>query len=134
MNKQKRVFLAGLSSVAVCGIIESIATRVWAGSPLAQNKLPQIPSAADPGNTAAQNAPPAPFPGPNLDPRVDPKQVLQHNNSQIHDDVEKLYYLAKELKAEVDKNVTENVLSLAMVQKCEQIEKYAKQIKNLAKG
>lgn len=81
-----------------------------------------------------QNAPATPLAGPNLDPRIDPKQILEHNDSQIHDSVEKLYFLAAQLKAEVERTNSQNVLSLAMVQKCEQIEKYAKQIKGLAKG
>jgi hypothetical protein len=125
MNKQKRIFLAGLSSVAAGTLIEMIATRTWAQS---RNGMPAPP----PGS--GQNAPGPSFPGPNLDPRIDPKDVLKQNDSQIHDNVERLYFLAAELKAEVDKTDSQNVLSLAMVQKCEQIEKYAKQIKNLAKG
>ncbi len=67
-------------------------------------------------------------------PKVDPKQVLKQNKEQIHDDVEKLYTLASELKDEVEKTDSVNVLSLAMVTKAEQVEKLAKQIKNLARG
>jgi hypothetical protein len=125
MNKQKRFFLAGLSSVAAGTVLELIATRTWAQ---ARNGMPLPP----PGPT--QNSPSAPFPSPNIDPRVGPKDILKQNDSQIHDNVERLYFLAAELKAEVEKTDSQNVLSLAMVQKCEQIEKYAKQIKNLAKG
>jgi hypothetical protein len=124
MNNQKRVFLAGLTSVAVGTVVELIATRTWAQ---VRHGMPDPPA-------SAQNSPPAPFPGPNIDPRVDFKTVLKQNDSQIHDAIEKLYFLAAELKAEVEKTDSQNVLSLGMVQKCEQIEKFAKQIKNLAKG
>jgi hypothetical protein len=134
MNRQKRVFLTGLSYVTAATVAELIAARAWAISPSPQKTLPIPPAPSDPPSGSPQNAPPAPFPGPNLDPRIDPKQILQHNDSQIHDDVEKLYFLAAELKAEVQKTDSQNVLSLVMVQKCEQIEKFAKQIKNLAKG
>jgi hypothetical protein len=135
MNKPKRVFLAGLSALVVGTAAELIATGAW-GRPLdPQKKLPPPPTPSDTfGDPPPQNAPAAPFPGPNLDPRVDPKQMLQHNDSQIHENVEKLYFLAAELKAEVEKTDSQNVLSLVMVQKCEQIEKFAKQIRNLAKG
>jgi len=125
MNKQKRFFLAGLSSVAAGTVLELIATRTWA----------QVRSTAPlPPAGASQNAPAAPFPAPNIDPRVDPKAILKQNDSQIHDSVEKLYFLAAELRAEVEKTDSQNVLSLVMVQKCEQIERFAKQIKGLAKG
>ncbi|HEY0703422.1 MAG TPA: hypothetical protein VGD60_11695 [Candidatus Acidoferrales bacterium] len=126
MNGPKRTFLMGLSSVAVGAVAELIAPRSWA-----QATRPPIPTIDDPPD---QNAPRAPYPAPNIDPRVSAKQVLEHNDSQIHDNVEKLYFLASQLKAEVEKTDSQNVLSLGMVQKCEQIEKYAKQIKNLAKG
>ncbi len=65
---------------------------------------------------------------------MDPKQILKQNQSQIHDDVEKLFVLASGLKDEVEKTDSVSVLSLAMVTKAEQIEKLAKQIKNLARG
>ncbi len=129
MNGQKRTFLVGLSSVAVgvtAGVVaELIVPRSWG-----QAARPAIPTLEDPD----QNSPRAPYPGPNIDPRANTKQMLEHNDSQMHDSVEKLYFLASELKAEVEKTDSQNVLSLAMVQKCDQIEKYAKQIRSLAKG
>jgi hypothetical protein len=128
MNGQKRVFLAGLSSVAAGAVAGLIVPRGWGQA--VRPTMPAIPSAEDPD----QNSPRAPYPAPNIDPRINTKQMLEHNDSQIHDSVEKLYYLAAELKAEVEKTDSQNVLSLAMVQKCDQIEKYAKQIRGLAKG
>ncbi len=128
MNGQKRLFLAGLSSVAAGAVAGLIVPGSWGQA--VRPAMPAIPSAEDPD----QNAPRAPYPAPNIDPRINTKQMLEHNDSQIHDSVEKLYYLAAELKAEVEKTDSQNVLSLAMVQKCDQIEKYAKQIRGLAKG
>jgi hypothetical protein len=63
-----------------------------------------------------------------------PKDILKQNQQQIHDDVEKLYKLATELKDEVEKTDASNTLSLPMIQKAEQIEKLAKQVKNLTRG
>jgi hypothetical protein len=128
MNGQKRVFLTGLSAMAAGAVAGLIVPRGWGQT--SRSTMPAIPSAAEPD----QNSPRAPYPAPNIDPRINTKQMLEHNDSQIHDNVEKLYYLAAELKAEVEKTDSQNVLSLGMVQKCEQIEKYAKQIKGLAKG
>ena len=42
--------------------------------------------------------------------------------------------LAEDLKKEVDKTDSADVLSLQMVKKAEEIEKLARQIKNLARG
>ena len=134
MNKQKRIFLAGLSAAAAGTAAELIGRRAWAGSFGSQNKFPPAPAPSDPAGLPPQNSPAAPFPNPNLDPRLDPKQILQHNDSQIHEDVERLYFLAAELKAEVERTDSQNVLSLSLVQNCEQIEKLARQMKALAKG
>jgi len=67
-------------------------------------------------------------------PTPNPKDILKQNQQQIHDDVEKLYKLATELKDEVEKTDAANTLSLPMIQKAEQIEKLAKQVKNLTRG
>ena len=48
--------------------------------------------------------------------------------------MEKLYDLATELKAEVDKTDSSKVLSLNLVRKAEEIEKLARDIKNRSKG
>lgn len=74
------------------------------------------------------------MPEPDTQPRSNPKDILKQNQQQIHDDVEKLYKLASELKEEVEKTDATNTLSLPMIQKAEQIEKLAKQVKNLARG
>ena len=125
MNKQKRVFLAGAASLAAATIAELIPRRAWAQA----SRTPTLPTPPD-GQDRSQS----PFPSPNIDPRINPKDILKQNEAQIHDAIEKLYFLAADLRAEVEKTNSQNVLSLAMVQKCEQIEKFAKQIKNLAKG
>jgi len=62
------------------------------------------------------------------------KVALQENDKSIKKSVEKLFQLASELKAEVDKTDSAQVLSLAMVKKAEEIEKLAKDIKSRAKG
>jgi hypothetical protein len=62
------------------------------------------------------------------------KVVLEANDKDIKKNVEKLFQLASELKDEVDKTDSVQVLSLAMVKKAEEIEKLAKEIKSRAKG
>jgi hypothetical protein len=95
------------------------------------------------GQSAAQQSPQSPMP-PHMNPdqpfpdvegpKIDEKRILQKNNDQIHEDVEKLYELASDLKKEVEKTDSVNVLSLPMMQKAEQVEKLAKHIRTLARG
>jgi len=62
------------------------------------------------------------------------KALLEERQKNIKKDVDKLYSLATQLKAEVDKTDSTSVLSLAMLKKAEEIEKLARQIKDHAKG
>ena len=62
------------------------------------------------------------------------KQMLEENNKDIRKKVERLYQLATQLKAEVDKTDSAKVLSLNLVRKAEEIEKLAHDIKNRSKG
>jgi hypothetical protein len=89
----------------------------------------RMPQSSTPGE------PPTPTQSPSLAPSLDtdPKTTLKRNQAQIRDDVEKLYALALELRAQVETTETTQVLSLPMIQKAEQIEKLSKQIKTLAR-
>jgi hypothetical protein len=62
------------------------------------------------------------------------KILLEANEKDIKKNIEKLYQLATDLKAEVEKTDSSQVLSLAMVKKAEEIEKLAHDIKTRAKG
>lgn len=66
--------------------------------------------------------------------KVDPKLILESNQKEMRKSVEKLYDLASELKAEVEKTDSVKVLSLSLVKKTEEIERLAKDIRNRAKG
>jgi hypothetical protein len=85
------------------------------------------------------NAPPGrptPFPDETLPglPKIDNKRILKHNQTQIQQDVDKLYDLAGELKAQVDATDSAEVLSVRLLNKAEEVEKLAHQIRGLAKG
>jgi len=85
-------------------------------------------------------------PFPPLNPRRDPsaadenaptpdkKEVLKANDKDIKSNVLRLAELAEELKREVEKTDSANVLSLPMVHKAEEIERLAKRIATLARG
>ena len=67
-------------------------------------------------------------------PKLDPKLILEANQKEIKKNVEKLFDLASELKGEVEKTDSVQVLSMAMLRKTEEIEKLAKEIRARAKG
>ncbi|HET9839772.1 MAG TPA: hypothetical protein VFR84_16210 [Candidatus Angelobacter sp.] len=56
------------------------------------------------------------------------KQANKKRQEDIKNDTEKLFQLATELKAAVDKT-NENMLSLEVIRKAEQVEKLAKKVK-----
>ena len=114
--KNRRTFLGGLLTVG-------LATPFTGEPARGQNpKPPQDPKTTP--DTAPENplAPPA------------EKRMLEENEKDIKKKVEKLYDLATELKAEVDKTDSSKVLSLNLVRKAEEIEKLARDIKNRSKG
>lgn len=60
------------------------------------------------------------------------KEANQKRQQEIQDDTQKLYQLASELKDAVDKS-NENVLSLNVVKKAEEVEKLARKVKEKMK-
>ena len=68
------------------------------------------------------------------EPKIDSKAVLEANQKDIKKNIERLYQLASELKAEVEKTDSVQVLSVAMIKKAEEIEKLAKGIRSRTIG
>jgi hypothetical protein len=114
--KNRRTFLGGL-------LTAGLATRF--NGELAQGQNPKFPQ--------DQKTTPDATPENPLAPSAD-KRILEENQKDIKKKVEKLYALASELKAEVDKTDSSKVLSLNLVRKAEEIEKLAHDIKNRSKG
>jgi hypothetical protein len=91
---------------------------------------------------AAQAPTPVPrrHPSPNdkeddlSSPKIDTKAILEANQKGIKKNVERLFQLASELKTEVEKTDSAQVLSLALLKKTEEIEKLARDIRSRAKG
>lgn len=59
---------------------------------------------------------------------------LVQNEKEFREGVERLYQLASDLRDELQKTMTTDVLSVRMVKKTEEIEKLAKLLKSKAKG
>lgn len=83
-------------------------------------------------------APPPPKPVQRDDdtdePKIDSKVLLEANQKDIKKSVERLFQLANELKTEVEKTDSVQVLSVPMIKKTEEIEKLAKSIRSRAIG
>lgn len=101
--------------------VASAAAAGLGGAALAQDQNPR-PFPADP----SKNDDSAPLPGT--------KAILEENQKDIKKRVEKLFQLASDLKAEVEKTNSVQVLSVTMLRKAEEIEKLAHDIKVRAKG
>ncbi len=71
---------------------------------------------------------------PAISPRNAAIAALKEEQKEIKKKVTRLYELAAELKAEVEKTDSTAVLSLNLLKKTEEIEKLARQIRNHAKG
>ena len=68
------------------------------------------------------------------DPQRAKRVALQQNEKEFRAGVNRLYQLAGELKVEVDKTATTEVLSVQMYKRTEEIEKVAKLLKSKARG
>lgn len=89
--------------------------------------LDQLPKPPKPLN--GEDEPP-----PTINGKSPNKIRLEENQKDIKKNIEKLFDLASQLKQQVEKTDATTVLSLAMVKKAEEIERLARQIKELAKG
>jgi len=91
--------------------------------------------------------PPPPRPSPNApDPHVpngmngpqptttDGRSVAVANQKELREDIARLYEMVSELKQQVERTDANAMLSVSLVKKAQQIEKLAKQVKDLAKG
>ena len=121
MENGRRYFLSNFA-VMLAG-----AKGLWAagqGQPPA-SRIPRIPGAGEPIGVPDDTS----FP-----PQPDPKMQLKESQKNLRRDADQLLQLAKELKDEADKTEQTDVLSLSLVHKAEEVEKLAKQIKDLVRA
>lgn len=88
--------------------------------------LPDPPMPAETQNPAQGNA--------QVSQQQSKKAWLRQNEKEFRAGVERLYQLSSDLRDEVQKTLTTDVLSVHMYKKTEEIEKLAKLLKNKAKG
>jgi len=122
MSNTRRRFLATVAAAGATGVLAS------QGLP-AQSRPSGRPPSGNPTDPDAspENSDVVPVKSPS-------KAMLEENEKDIKKNIEKLYQLATDLKAEVEKTDSSQVLSLALLKKADEIEKLAHDIKNRAKG
>jgi hypothetical protein len=109
------------------------AMAVLAAEPFLIAQMRPSPQPVPSPNAPNQNFPPG-LNGPDNRPDVSNKSGDPQIQKEIKADVQKLFELALDLKEQVEKNNASATLSLSVVKTSQQIEKLAKQIKNLSKG
>jgi hypothetical protein len=118
-NSRRRLFL---TAFGLAGTLLLRGNSVLAQAPIPPTHPPKTPDGDDESPASAN------FPSSGN------KALLEQRQKDIKKEIEKLFELASQLKAEVEKTDATTVLSLAMVRKAEEIERLAKQIKENAKG
>src|SRR6267143_6821368 len=122
MRETRRMFVMAMAA-AVCLIS---AEEGWL--------FPQYPPTPPPHPKPAETPNPAEIHANPQAAAAAKRAVLQQNEKEFREGVERLYQLTSELHEEVQKTATTEVLSISMVKKTEQIEKLAKMLKSRAKG
>jgi hypothetical protein len=125
MKTGRRLFISSVlpSLVIALPMAKSLFAKPQRRGPPAN--YPQIPDANNSGRPADET--------PSLPP-PDPKDQLKENQKNLRRDADRLLQLAKDLKEEADKTEQTDVLSLSLVKKAEEVEKLARQIKDLARA
>jgi hypothetical protein len=123
MRETRRKFVIGLAvGIFLAAGAESLFSQRHARQPNLHQQ-PDHPPVIGIGDDAAQ-----------LETKGAKAALLLQNKKDFREGVEHLSVLVNELREEVDKTATTDVLSVRMYKKAQEIEKLAKQIKNKAKG
>ncbi len=104
-----------------------------AASPFLIAQMRPTPQPIPSPNAPNQNFPPG-LNGPDNNPNTGNKSADPKIQKEIRTDVQKLFELASGLKEQVEKTDASATLSLSVLKTAQQIEKLAKQIKNLSRG
>jgi hypothetical protein len=120
MRESRRRFVLTLTAIAACvaGPQPFLSAQRRGGFP----DPPEPAEKQNPADAAAQAS------------RHAAKKLSLENEREFRAGIERLYRLSSELRDEMQKTPTSDVLSVRMYKKAEEIEKLAKQLKSKAKG
>jgi hypothetical protein len=123
MLESRRQLIQGFA--VLTGLAASVPLVAFEQHPPTPQPLPS-PNAPNPSFPQGMNGP-----GPT---QPDQKVIDKQNQAQMRADIDKLYALITDLKQEVTVTNSVNVLSVSVMKKAKEIEKLAKQVKDLARG
>jgi hypothetical protein len=123
MHESRRRWLANLTG----------ALGFFTALPFVFAQMRPTPQPLPSPNAPNQNFPPG-LNGPDNNPNPHNKKADPQIQKEIRESVQKLFVLASELKDQQEKTDAGATLSLSMIKTAQQIEKLAKQIRNLSKG
>ena len=121
MQTGRRYFLSNFALV-LAAAQSLLAMGQRQGSPPRTPRLPDGTAADGPFGDSPSLPPP------------DPKEQLKQSQKNLRRNADRLVQLARELKEEADKTEQTAVLSLSLVHKAEEVEKLARQIKDLVRA
>ncbi len=116
-----------------CLAILATAAGFLATKPFLLGQMRPAPQPIPSPNAPNQNYPPG-LNGPDNRPDLKNKSADPQIQQEIRTDVQKLFDLALDLRQQVEKTDASATLSLSIMKTAQQIEKLAKQIRNLSKG
>jgi len=122
MMETRRRMLASIAGAAVVLPAEPLLAWLQGTGPVV--KPHPYPDGRDPSAPPVLDSP----------SRVNPRAVEMENQKELRRSVRKLFDLVVELREQVEKTDANSTLSIPVMKKAQQIEKLAKQIKNLARG
>ncbi len=130
MPENRRSFVMAVAAAASSVAVDALLAPSWSHLIMAAQRPiipPPKPAPAETQNAAQQEA-------NSPDANAAKRAILLRNEKEFRQGVERLYQLTGDLRDEVQKTMTTDVLSLRMVKKTEEIEKLAKALKTKAKG
>lgn len=125
-SRRKFMLLAAVTPAGLWSVAHAAGLRAMQQEGQSQDN--QDISKPSKNRNSPLNTPPSDAPTP------DPKAILKANDKDLKAQVIRLAQLAEDLKDEVEKMDSTNVLSLSMLHKTEEIEKLAKHISTLARA
>ncbi|HEY6269975.1 MAG TPA: hypothetical protein VIX11_16870 [Candidatus Acidoferrum sp.] len=129
-DSRRRLLMAFVGAAGVLALRPVLALCQGSGA----HPTPQPPQPRPSPNAPDPNLPYGLKDGPQAATGSDKKAIERANQQELRSDVSKLYQMVSDLKDQVEKTDANKTLSVSVVKKAQQIEKLAKQIKELAKG
>jgi hypothetical protein len=122
MRIARRGFVAALAAAGGLAVLSVTAQQQ-------ENANPGMPKRPEPGDPTRQDQN-----AQQTDPKTMKRAMTVQNEKEFRAGVAKLYEMTGDLKAEVEKTMPTDVLSVRVYKKMEEIEKLAKQLKSKVRG